>query len=634
MSVKKIAFIGPKADNLFKAPKQSNLELYAFKYHNAYRALHNQSVISTDSKENYNRWLMEYEYAKSNTPEGQRFYRDPKSPYTHIYNETVKNLLRELDNIGDNSLEVHFGDNTGVETISHLAAHDVKEFIKTSPQYQGLTDKFKIVMHPSSAEKNRPYMPGFKTRDVDMERVASSLDRRFRGFDNSKHRQFVNLLEKKADVVAKDFYKSPDYRKAVGFVPGYVQGQKASPEYYQGMKEKNDASIAVKRFVHDIVIDSVDEVYAVSNGYIYNNDDVTNNMKHALENGKRINLINSDRIQEQVAQRTGLQPTDSAKESLKAELLFNHLSPKHYQNNYFDYKAQWYEKDYEVRDWNYTNKLVDPDIQKEQEKRLSYLAHPDYNYYNKYKMSGLEYTEYDNTNNSLAVFGSMSVGHISNDLRERLDQAMENNWDILVKDNRGTDHHVIQYCASKEYPNVKVYTIFDDAKLDLHQGWEVRRIPMPTTEISDWVTANMAPTKEAQAVRSTYMTHDATESYVVWNPTTKSNGHITDSVNIDNAMRSVLLNKPVHLENMATQSLANLSSVEDLKHEVLSTPDRVVVDLPFETAWHKLPSDVRDASTNAQGQIDDIEIRNVLGNVSAPILSDDDFIAMEFGLTI
>mgnify|MGYP000570696887 CR=1 FL=1 len=60
----------------------------------------------------------------------------------------------------------------------------------------------------------------------------------------------------------------------------------------------------------------------------------------------------------------------------------------------------------------------------------------------------------------------------------------------------------------------------------------------------------------------------------------------------------------------------------------------VVVDLPFETAWHKLPSDVRDASTNAQGQIDDIEIRNVLGNVSAPILSDDDFIAMEFGLTI
>ena len=70
MSLKKIAFIGPKADNLFKAPKQSNLELYAFKYHNTYRALHNQSVISTDSKENYNRWLMEYEYAKSNTPEG------------------------------------------------------------------------------------------------------------------------------------------------------------------------------------------------------------------------------------------------------------------------------------------------------------------------------------------------------------------------------------------------------------------------------------------------------------------------------------------------------------------------------------------------------------------------------------
>ena len=83
------------------------------------------------------------------------------------------------------------------------------------------------------------------------------------------------------------------------------------------------------------------------------------------------------------------------------------------------HKAQWYEKDYEVRDWNYTYKLVDPDIQKEQEKRLSYLAHPDYNYYNKYKMSGLEYTEYDTSNNSLAVFGSMSVGHISNDLRER-----------------------------------------------------------------------------------------------------------------------------------------------------------------------------------------------------------------------
>ena len=78
----------------------------------------------------------------------------------------------------------------------------------------------------------------------------------------------------------------------------------------------------------------------------------------------------------------------------------------------------------------------------------------------------------------------------------------------------------------------------------------------------------------------------------------------------------------------------NVDHVEDLKHEVLTTPDRVVVDLPFETAWHKLPSDVRDASTNAQGQIDDIEIRNVLGDVSAPILSDDDFIAMEFGLTI
>lgn len=159
-----------------------------------------------------------------------------------------------------------------------------------------------------------------------MERVASSLDRRFRGFDNSKHRQFVTLLEKKADVVAKDFYKSPDY-KAVGFCSWLYSRSERSLEYYQGMKEKNDASIAVKRFVHDIVIDSVDEVYVASNGYIYNNDDVTNNMKHALENGKRINLINSDRIQEQVAQRTGLQPTDSAKESLKAELLFNHLSP-------------------------------------------------------------------------------------------------------------------------------------------------------------------------------------------------------------------------------------------------------------------------------------------------------------------
>ena len=69
-------------------------------------------------------------------------------------------------------------------------------------------------------------MPGFKTRDVDMERVASSLDRRFRGFDNSKHRQFVTLLEKKADVVAKDFYKSPDYKKAVGFVPVIFQVKK------------------------------------------------------------------------------------------------------------------------------------------------------------------------------------------------------------------------------------------------------------------------------------------------------------------------------------------------------------------------------------------------------------------------
>ena len=613
--MKKITFIGPKPGNMFQPPNWNRVSMMRYRYSSAYEKSFKTSVMSLDSVEAYNDWL--------NKPI-KDVMNDKTSPYSLIYQQAVAMIALRLK---EGPVEVHAQMDPGVGMIAARAAADLKTY--------GGADNLSLITHNPVDPSHTWVRPGFKAKDFDLDRKLVGAPYKYH--DNSMNDRLLKDLNN-VGKISQDWqqydkvFSHDTYKRAITKSKTWSSTNPTTEQI-----EKEMALKMCEKHSSELAIEASDEVIAFSDGYLYRRDNVSDLTLTALELNKQVTLANTDRLQtvlQREAKKTGtaLAITPSANRALRMDYFMGYLDAKHL-NAYgtYDYKAQYFERDHRVAERNYDNKNIT--LNDDVDSFTKTYARPEgYRYYHKTHLTQAKVVDYATTDEqgnpieALYVVGGTNdaANALTDNAKAMLDNAIERNIDILVTDSRGYTHEVQKYLASKEYPNVKVYTLFDEPKYKIeNMPWESRRIPMPTDNLSDWVDSKNLPTPEAYAIVSQYMAHDSTESFIRWNPTKNiATGINLQRSTVGNVLRSLAYGNDTMIEDVANhEQLITFDNKDDFR-EYLVTEVRDLGDR-YKNIGEVF--DTEDAFVEEQMNI--TPFKNVYEelNTVAPMLTDEDF---------
>lgn len=130
--------------------------------------------------------------------------------------------------------------------------------------------------------------------------------------------------------------------------------------------------------------------------------------------------------------------------------------------------------------------------------------------------------------NSVFISGSISIKSIPSLVKESINAMIEKNLIIFVGDAPGIDTLVQDYCNSKNYSNVVVYSITSSPRYIANQSFGFKHI---------FVDQEVKKMRERQKHKDRAMTDDSDYSLVVWDGCSEGS--------YANILRSLEQNKPV-----------------------------------------------------------------------------------------
>jgi len=119
------------------------------------------------------------------------------------------------------------------------------------------------------------------------------------------------------------------------------------------------------------------------------------------------------------------------------------------------------------------------------------------------------------------VAGPRAVSRLNNEVKERLNNIINNDFTILVGDCTGIDTQIQHYCLSLNYNNVRVYASNGIARNNVG-NWEVEKVKVEKTKKGF----------EFYAAKDLEMAKTADYGLMIWNG--KSKGTFTNIVNLIN----------------------------------------------------------------------------------------------------
>ncbi|RTZ92326.1 MAG: hypothetical protein DSY91_03820 [Deltaproteobacteria bacterium] len=110
------------------------------------------------------------------------------------------------------------------------------------------------------------------------------------------------------------------------------------------------------------------------------------------------------------------------------------------------------------------------------------------------------------------ISGSISIKNLPAEVCRSMDRIMDQGMRILVGDARGVDSLVQQYCLSRGYFDVTIYTISDPPRNIASERFGVRKIDVPDS---------LKNRRNRQAFKDRAMTEASDFSLVVWDGKSK-----------------------------------------------------------------------------------------------------------------
>jgi hypothetical protein len=129
---------------------------------------------------------------------------------------------------------------------------------------------------------------------------------------------------------------------------------------------------------------------------------------------------------------------------------------------------------------------------------------------------------------SVFVAGSRALSKLNEQVRERLDNIVKQNFTVLVGDANGADKAVQRYLAEHGYQNVVVYCM-----------------AVCRNNVGNWPTrahtgeSGTRHDRQYYGIKDLAMAKDATWGFMIWDGTSK--GTLTNVINLVSAEKKVLL---------------------------------------------------------------------------------------------
>ena len=117
-------------------------------------------------------------------------------------------------------------------------------------------------------------------------------------------------------------------------------------------------------------------------------------------------------------------------------------------------------------------------------------------------------------NKKVFISGSISIKRLPKEALKSIDKIISKKFEILVGDARGIDFLVQEYCDSRGYHNVTVYSIYDIPRNKISDKFRFEKV-----EVSESVRKKREP--ERQREKDKAMTRDCDYCLVIWNGKSK-----------------------------------------------------------------------------------------------------------------
>ena len=147
---------------------------------------------------------------------------------------------------------------------------------------------------------------------------------------------------------------------------------------------------------------------------------------------------------------------------------------------------------------------------------------------------------------SVFIGGSRHISRLSSDVRDRLDNMIAQNLQILIGDANGADRAVQQYLSSRDYENVQVFCMKGHCRNNVGV-WPVVEVSAPKG----------VKGAEFYSLKDQEMTVKASVGLMLWDG--KSTGTLA------NIIRLIEQQKPVVVYQAKLHELSTIKTTEDLR---------------------------------------------------------------------
>jgi len=117
-------------------------------------------------------------------------------------------------------------------------------------------------------------------------------------------------------------------------------------------------------------------------------------------------------------------------------------------------------------------------------------------------------------NKKVFISGSISIKRLPKEALKSIDKIISKKSEILVGDARGVDSLVQEYCDSRGYHNVTVYSIYDIPRNKISDKFKFKKIGMDKS-------VRRKRESERQQAKDQAMTKDCDYCLVIWNGKSK-----------------------------------------------------------------------------------------------------------------
>lgn len=147
---------------------------------------------------------------------------------------------------------------------------------------------------------------------------------------------------------------------------------------------------------------------------------------------------------------------------------------------------------------------------------------------------------------NIFIAGPRAIKTLNTDVKNRIENIMKENFNIIVGDANGVDKQVQQFCFDKQYPMIKVFASNGKARNNIGQ-WEVNNVEVdPKVKGFDFYAA-----------KDLEMVNMADYGFMIWN--SKSKGTLNNIYNL------VSLNKKVLVYLTSTKTFYVIKSLEEIE---------------------------------------------------------------------